>query len=122
MSPSPTPPLPAPTQPRSPAAMAALVALGRLATRLGSSAAAAAAAAAPAAAAATLAGRRRYSAEAVESWEAMRQGFSSIQAEVEGGVAVLTLARPEALNALNKQARSALAFPAWWMRCGLPPS
>lgn len=95
--------------------MAALAALGRLVAasgglaRLGCTAAAAAAAPAAAATgaagAAALAWRRRYSAEAAEAWEAMRQGFSSIQAEVEGGVAVLTLARPEALNALNKQAR-----------------
>ena len=76
--------------------------------RLGCTAAAAAAPAAavgPAAAALALSWRRPYSTEAAESWESMRAGFSTIQAEVEAGVAVLTVARPEALNALNKQAR-----------------
>lgn len=90
--------------------MSAIRALGRLG-RWGCTAAGATAiagavgtvAVGPAAAAVALSWRRPYSTETAESWEAMRAGFSSIQAEVEGGVAVLTVARPEALNALNKQ-------------------
>ncbi|KAI7838571.1 hypothetical protein COHA_007643 [Chlorella ohadii] len=94
--------------------MSAIRALGRLAVvsgglaQLGCTAAAGAAtaataAAAPGAAAAALSWRRRYSSEAADAWDAMRVGFSSIEAEVEGGVATITVARPEALNALNKQ-------------------
>jgi enoyl-CoA hydratase/carnithine racemase len=92
--------------------MSAIRALGRLAAvsgglaRLGCTAAvtgATPAAAHATAAAAALSWRRRYSNEAADSWEAMRAGFSSIQADVEGGVATITVARPEALNALNKQ-------------------
>lgn len=94
--------------------MSAISALGRLAlvsgglARLGCTTAAAAA---PAAAAAALSWRRSSSA-AAEAWESMHSSFSSIQTEVEGGVAVITLARPEALNALNKQARRCSATGA----------
>lgn len=44
-------------------------------------------------------------AEAAESWETLRQSFTSIGCEVDeaAGTAVLTLDRPQALNALNSQ-------------------
>lgn len=99
------------------AAMSAICALGRLG-RWGCTAAGATAIASavgtvgPAAAAVALSWRRPYSTDTAESWDAMRAGFSSIQAEVEGGVAVLTVARPEALNALNKQVRPLMHCPA----------
>ncbi len=109
--------------------MLAIRALGRLAAvsgglaRLGCTAAAGAAAAAPAAApaaaAAALSWRHRYSSEAADAWESMRAGFSSIEAEVEGGVATITVARPEALNALNKQVRLVIRQLLALSLCGM---
>ena len=66
------------------------------------------AAAAGAAAATLLPLRAAFttSAAADESWQSMRQSFTSIRAEVDdAGVAVLTIDRPQALNALNATVR-----------------
>ena len=78
-----------------------------LRSRVGAAAAAAwepaTAAAAPTLTAA-LAGRRSLTDDASAQWEYMRSGLAHVTADVDSeGVALLTLNRPEVLNALNSQ-------------------
>jgi hypothetical protein len=54
---------------------------------------------------------RAYTTPPVEAWASLRDSFSTIKADVgEDGVAVLTIDRPQALNALNSKVCS-INFP-----------
>lgn len=57
--------------------------------------------------------RRAYSTPAMEAWDSLRQSFSTIKVEAgDDGVAVLTIDRPQALNALNSQVTAPCGLPA----------